>query len=94
MRNLRDFYGVPSREWARVMKVGVLGAVVGSASGAGLERLVVEALNVILDPTAYQVVDRPDTGAEDFWFVGPDGDFAPGRGQGLVRPAISHQSGR
>jgi hypothetical protein len=51
-------------------------AVLGSASGAGLERLVIEALNIILGATAYEAVDRPDTGAEDFWIVGPEGDFA------------------
>ncbi len=45
-------------------------------SGAALEDLVIEALNLVLDATEYRAEDREDVGAEDFWIVGPDGDVA------------------
>lgn len=51
-------------------------SMIGGASGAGLERLVIDALNEILAASDYEAIDLPDTGAEDFWIVGPEGDFA------------------
>jgi hypothetical protein len=58
-------------------------SITGPGSGAALERLVIEALNVILAGSGYSAVDRPDAGAEDFWIVGPDGDFALAEVKGI-----------
>jgi hypothetical protein len=45
-------------------------------TGQALEDLVIEALNEVLADTDYHAEDREDVGVEDFWIVGPDGDFA------------------
>jgi hypothetical protein len=45
-------------------------------TGASLEELVIETLNVVLEGTDYRTEDREDVGVEDFWIVGPEGDFA------------------
>jgi hypothetical protein len=45
-------------------------------TGAALESLVIESLNTIFVDTPYRAEDRDDVGVEDFWIVGPNGDFA------------------
>lgn len=46
------------------------------STGTALEERALDALNVVLEGTGYRAEDRPDIGEEDFWIVGPDGDFA------------------
>jgi len=49
--------------------------LVGRATGGNLERLVIDALNQILEGSGYRAEDREDVRAEDFWLVGPEEDF-------------------
>jgi hypothetical protein len=55
----------------------------GRLSGDPFEELVIDALNRVLEPTAYRAEDRPDLSAEDFWLVGPDGDHAVAEAKGI-----------
>lgn len=57
--------------------------LLGSASGSALEALIIEALNLVLEGTDATAEDREDTGAEDFWLVGPDGDIALAEAKGI-----------
>jgi hypothetical protein len=57
--------------------------MLGPASGERLEGLVIEAVNRILDGSDYRAEDRDDLGAEDFWIVGPAGDFALAEVKGI-----------
>lgn len=50
--------------------------IIGRASGTKLEDLIIETLNVILDGSGHRAEDREELRAEDFWIVGPEGDFA------------------
>jgi hypothetical protein len=57
--------------------------LVGSLQGTPLERLIIDALNVVLEGSRYTAEDREDIGAEDFLIVGPDGDFALAESKGI-----------
>lgn len=57
--------------------------LIGTASGSTLEKLIIEALNLVLEGTDLSAEDRKDTGAEDFWLVGPDGDRALAEAKGV-----------
>jgi len=57
--------------------------LVGRTSGSALVQLVVDGLNVVLDGSGYAAEARADTGAEDFWIVGPNGDHALGEAKGI-----------
>jgi hypothetical protein len=50
--------------------------MIGTLQGDALEGVVIDALNIVLDGTNYRAEDREDVSREDFWIVGPDGDYA------------------
>jgi hypothetical protein len=57
--------------------------LVGRFSGDAFEDLVIEALNIVLNGSAYRAEDRDDVGREDFWIVGPDGDHTLAEAKGI-----------
>ena len=57
--------------------------LIGSTSGSPLVALIVDALNAVLDGSGYHAEERKDVGEEDFWIVGPDGDYALGEAKGV-----------
>jgi hypothetical protein len=58
-------------------------ALLGTSSGGVLERLSIDALSVVLEGSGYVAEDREEEFAEDFWLVGPDGDFALVEAKGI-----------
>lgn len=67
--------------------------IMGGGTGANLEELTIEVLNVILQGTEVKAEDRNDVGVEDFWLMGPDGDIAlaevKGVGGHVRRPNVN-----
>jgi hypothetical protein len=67
--------------------------LLGRVEGDALERLVIDALNVVLAATPYEAEDREDVGREDFWITGQEGDLAlaevKGVGTGVRRPHVN-----
>jgi hypothetical protein len=57
--------------------------LIGTASGPTLEKLIIEALNIVLEDTDLSAEDRMDIGAEDFWLVSPAGDRALAEAKGV-----------
>lgn len=58
--------------------------LIGRASGTPLAQLTVEALNVVLHGTEHRAETREDVGAEDFWVVEDDRDFALAEAKGVA----------
>jgi len=58
--------------------------LIGPLTGAAFETLVLDSLNLVLQDSGYRAEDRPDTGAEDFWIVSPDGDVALAEAKGIA----------
>lgn len=56
--------------------------LVGRLSGGALETRIIETLNLILEGSGYSAIDREDVRVEDFWIIGPDGDFALAEAKG------------
>lgn len=73
--------------------------MLGTFKDRQLENLVVEALNIVLEPIGYRAEDREETSNEDFWICGPDGDIAlaevkginSGIGRGNVNQVDNHR---
>jgi hypothetical protein len=57
--------------------------LVGELSGDPFEKLVVEALNLVLEGTGYLAEDRQDAGGHDFWLVRRGVDFALCEAKGI-----------
>jgi hypothetical protein len=55
----------------------------GTLHDAALEALVIDSVNRVLDRTDYSPEDREDTGGEDFWIVGPQGEVAIAEVKGI-----------
>jgi hypothetical protein len=57
--------------------------LISRTSGPPLVELVVDAVNVVLEGSRFRAEMRDDVAAEDFWIIGPDGDFALAEAKGI-----------